>query len=188
MIGDDYTTEGQLEQWHPPRINMNPVRECNTRAGGDQQMEVDNTESQYEALPSGFCAFSEQEVTSYVLAMTQAGVEPPHKPDEPSTTQEKDVADGDEPIGNMDRATAGYDLADEDVDFDVNDDFDCVTDKADAGTGTGAIGTLATHFVPPSCFWPWEARHRLYRVPQHACGEHQTHPSRTTLGTCVMTQ
>ena len=25
-------------------------------------------------------------------------------------------------------------MADEDVDFDVNDDFDCVTDQADTGT------------------------------------------------------
>ena len=63
-----------------------------------------------------------------------------------SQTQEKDVADEDEPIGIMDRATAGYDLADEDVDFDVNDDFDCVTDKADTLVGIHAIMMV----VPPS--------------------------------------
>ena len=51
-----------------------------------KQMEVD-TEPQCESFPSGFCAFSEQELTSYVLTMTPADVEPPQKPDEPGTTQ-----------------------------------------------------------------------------------------------------
>ena len=131
---------------------MNPVRECNAPARGDQQqMEVD-TEPQYEPLPSGCCAFSNQDLMSYVLAMTQGCdeitemcAEPSKEPDEPDTTQATEAADEEGKGGNVTKTDTAHELAEKDVDFDVNDDFDCVTtdiDQADAGTGVRAFHAI----------------------------------------------